>query len=259
MSKDEVKTRWKEAQQSERVVSQVPPAKRRLLSLEQRVAFIRETRPMNVRLAEESALVPAKDSATMPIVEIGGDTIDAVFPDLGQLVKVIIDPLADIWWQPEGTCGYVKGVGEELPLFDRSVGLCICTNTIDHVMSPPSMLEEIRRVLSDEGTLIISCNVFSRWVSPLFFLLNRLDRPHPHHFAEGSFESLVAREFDIEARFVTTAFAGPESSGAWHTANDLKLLLQRRINNPKVILAVACGLREVHFRCSPKSRNCIDR
>ena len=210
-------------------------AKYGALSLKQRVARQRELQANDLRMVENLASFSAEELRQMRILEIGGvRCVSQALFAIKTRLKIALDPLADLWHRyavTDDTCDYVCGIGENIPLQRNRVDLCWCANVIDHTLSPLRVLQEIRRVLSDDGVLVISCNVFGNWVRPLFPILNRLDSGHPHHFIEATFRQLVAKEFNIQARFAS----------GWG-----------RIYSLKVLLGVICGGREVIFRCSPK-------
>lgn len=44
---------------------------------------------------------------------------------------------------------------EDLPLPDKSIDLCVCINVLDHVQDAQQCIMQMRRVLKDEGILVI--------------------------------------------------------------------------------------------------------
>jgi SAM-dependent methyltransferase len=55
-----------------------------------------------------------------------------------------------------GGIEFVRGDVRELPFADRSFDLIVCFETIEHVEEPDTALDELRRVLRDEGHLLLS-------------------------------------------------------------------------------------------------------
>lgn len=55
----------------------------------------------------------------------------------------------------------VQGVVERLPVADRSIDLLVAYEVFEHVFCPRSMLQEVARVLADEGVAIMT--VPNRW------------------------------------------------------------------------------------------------
>jgi SAM-dependent methyltransferase len=131
------------------------------------------------------------------IVEIGGGQLALTFSNLNDTSKIILDPLLIFSEACNVSYNKVRAVGEYLPFPDGSIDICWCMNVIDHVISPPKMLQEIRRALRNNGMLVISCHAFPGISKPLIPLLNYLDSPHPHHFTEGSLYKLLTQYFKV--------------------------------------------------------------
>jgi len=171
----------------------------------------------------------------MRILEIGGPVVERAFDDASIPPKLVLDPLLPfdrLLGQQDKSCHRVRGVGEYLPLPDNSIDLCWCANTIDHTFSTAAVLKEIRRVLHDGGTLVISCNVFPAWTKPLFPLFNILDTPHPHHFTLSLFRILLKQEFEIQKEFETDSKS------------------RRLTRNLKSNIATLLGMRYYYFVCT---------
>lgn len=100
------------------------------------------------------------------VVTIGcGCTGDlAAFP---ASVKVAIDPLLYAYQHlgmlvPDEVGGrtlYLSLAAEDLPLLDRSADLVICRNALDHMPEPRVALNEMWRILSDDGALFVSVDI----------------------------------------------------------------------------------------------------
>jgi SAM-dependent methyltransferase len=56
----------------------------------------------------------------------------------------------------------VRGVGEHLPFREESFDTVICTQVLEHVENPKLVLEELRRVLTDDGLVVLSTHGF--WI-----------------------------------------------------------------------------------------------
>ena len=173
------------------------------------------------------------------ILEIGGSFLSRTFESSNIPPKVVLDPIFPsdiIYSQNNLSKSYyrLQGMGEYLPLRDKSIDMVWCENAIDHTSSPINVLREILRVLRNEGILIISCNIFSSWMKPFFPLLNILDRPHPHHFTHISFQNLLKQEFEIQNEF--------------EKDKPLRISLVRSI---KANIAIALGMKHSYFVCTP--------
>jgi len=88
---------------------------------------------------------------------------------------------------------YLDGTGERLPFDDGTFGLVIIDNVIDHTSAPAIVLQEISRVLADDGTLYLSVNVHTRWGALLHECLAGLhiDKGHPHTFTSETLRRLL--------------------------------------------------------------------
>jgi ubiquinone/menaquinone biosynthesis C-methylase UbiE len=82
-------------------------------------------------------------------------------------VKVAIDPLLHVYQQlgllmsnEVGSPTVYLSVGaEELPLLSDYVDLVICRNALDHMHNPARALQEMRRILNNDGALFLSVDV----------------------------------------------------------------------------------------------------
>lgn len=100
------------------------------------------------------------------VVSIGcGCTGDlAAFP---ARAKVAIDPLLYVYQQLDmlvadeagGRTLYLSLGAEDLPLLDRFADLVICRNALDHMPDPRVGLNEIWRILADDGSVFVSVDI----------------------------------------------------------------------------------------------------
>jgi len=184
---------------------------------------------------EERTGVKPADMRTMCVMEIGGVLFaDQLLFQSKALHKLILDPL--IRPRMSDDCEFVRGVAEYIPQKSSTLRVCWMTNTIDHCADPLLALEEVRRVLTDNGRLYITCNTFTSWTRPLFPAFDRLDGPHPHHFTRSSLLSLLTKAgFTVEAEIPPWT---PPLRGWNQTVRTVKVLLGRM-----------CGLTQIKFRC----------
>lgn len=183
----------------------------------------------------------------MRILEIGGTVVERAFNNTDITPKLSLDPLFPFQQlvPKNGKCYQrVRGVGEFLPLPDKSIDLCWCANVIDHTLNPGIVLEEIRRVLVESGVLVISCDVFPAWTKPLFPVFDVVDSPHPHHFTRAGFRSLVRREFEIKEEVLDRVL---------HLSlrRNAQLPLARDLKNK---MAGIVRVRYVYLLCTPVKR-----
>jgi SAM-dependent methyltransferase len=80
--------------------------------------------------------------------------------------KVSLDPLArfyrkefEIIQRSSGT-SLVEGVGEDLPFSDKAFDCVVSDNVLDHTADALRVLEEIRRMLKDDGLFLLGINLY---------------------------------------------------------------------------------------------------
>lgn len=97
------------------------------------------------------------------IVEAGcgtGHVLEEIADSISTSNLIGVDPLE--WWLDKATkrlgdrAKLVKGFAEELPFGDKSVDFVICTEVIEHVIDPAVVLCELKRVVKDEGLIVVS-------------------------------------------------------------------------------------------------------
>jgi SAM-dependent methyltransferase len=125
------------------------------------------------------------------ILEVGCSPLATIHSIDNARSKLGIEPLAGEWaCFYEKSTAHIKGVGERLPLPDKSIDVILCINVLDHVKAPMEVLKEIRRCLKDGSTLLLWLQTFSTFKEARR-LLGRIDTPHPHHFSDEEVLSLL--------------------------------------------------------------------
>ena len=74
-----------------------------------------------------------------------------------------------------------NGLGENIPFTDNSFDIVVCFNSLDHCMFPEKVIREMSRVLRPNGDLLLWFHALKSQFKILRPLLNKMDRPHPHH------------------------------------------------------------------------------
>jgi SAM-dependent methyltransferase len=184
---------------------------------------------------EQRAGIKRAELSGKCVMEIGGVLFaDQLLWQTACRHKLILDPL--VVPRVSDDCGFVCGMAEHIPQKSSTLHFCWMTNTIDHCADPLAALQEIRRVLTEDGRLYITCNTFAAWAGPLFPAFDYLDGPHPHHFTRSSFLNLLVRAgFTVEAEVSPWR---PPLRG-WN----------RALGTVKVLLGRAFGLRQTQVRC----------
>lgn len=92
-----------------------------------------------------------------------------------------------------------EGRGEEMPFEDSTFDAVISFNALDHAANPTEVVQEICRVLKQDGELLLWIYVLRKNYMFLQGLLNRIDKPHPHHFTREDLTAKVLDDhFDIQ-------------------------------------------------------------
>jgi SAM-dependent methyltransferase len=136
-------------------------------------------------------------------------------------IKVAIDPLLYAYQHlgmlvPDEVGGrtiYLSLGAENLPLLDRFVELVICRNALDHMPDPQVGLDEMYRILTDDGALFVSVDtggdptpdeptVFSTeslraLVRERFDVVTLTDQHRPHSVGRTGNVRLLARKIPV--------------------------------------------------------------
>jgi len=135
------------------------------------------------------------------VLEIGSGPIGIVsFMKWGECYT--IDPLEDFYKSNPVLCHlrnptvhYAQGKGEKLPFEDGFFYLVILDNVLDHVHEAGEVLNEIHRVLCQNGRLYLAVNLHTSWGAFLHRIVARvlMDRGHPYTFTLKGIRDFVRR------------------------------------------------------------------
>lgn len=75
----------------------------------------------------------------------------------------------------------VRGIGENIPFGNNSFDVVLTFNTLDHLLNPSKVVQEIYRVLRHDGEFFTWLHVLREQFSLLRPVLNKYDAPHPYH------------------------------------------------------------------------------
>ncbi len=136
--------------------------------------------------------------------------------------KIAIDPLLYAYRQldmlvPDETGGrtlYLSLGAEDLPLLDRVADVVICRNALDHMPDPRVGLNEIWRILVDDGSVFVSVDIGGEPTPD-----------EPTVFSVDSLRALMAERFEIQT---FTDGHRPHSAGR---AGNVRLLA-RKVPDP---------------------------
>jgi len=140
------------------------------------------------------------------VLEIGSGPI-GIINFLEYAHRYSIDPLEPFYkasatlseLRKPGT-NYLGGTGENLPFPESFFSLVIIDNVIDHTYSPTKVLQEMNRVLENNGLLYLAVNIRTAWGAMMHKVLASLhiDKGHPHTFTNRVIRDLLsANQFKI--------------------------------------------------------------
>lgn len=135
--------------------------------------------------------------------------------------KIGVDPLLlvyrDLWDLESHNCEYLAEQAEQISLPDDTADVVICLNVLDHVQSPARIIEEIRRILKDDGELFLSLD-----------LEGKDDQCHPHGFdLEGITRLLTTTGFHIHKAQTTSVLHDPRRAVHFSSMSKLTPAEQR--------------------------------
>jgi ubiquinone/menaquinone biosynthesis C-methylase UbiE len=139
------------------------------------------------------------------IIDVGcGPTCAGQLFSVGS--KSFLDPLMDSYLKtypekiPEGE--KICCPAENIPKDDESFDVVISFNALDHMISPPKVLSEIRRILKKDGTFLLGIFLHPAPIALLRrFVENCLpflrEDAHPYSFTLASIRELLGEHFHI--------------------------------------------------------------
>ncbi len=142
------------------------------------------------------------------ILQVGCAAIDVINYMGGDTYS--IDPLADFYKKrfkiDYKKTKFVKGVAESLPYTDKYFDIVIYDNVLDHVYWPEKTMQEIKRVLKDEGTVFFACHFYQESFIHLsriydltrkFFGKGIFNIHHPYMFNLHNLKKVISTDFEI--------------------------------------------------------------
>lgn len=115
-----------------------------------------------MRVLEEAEIGDASFFDGKVVIDIGPGCVG--FPDACPArISIGVDPIADQYAKAglllESEALYLSVQAEHIPLMADSVDVVVCRNSLDHVTSPTTVLDEVLRLLKPGGTLILNVDV----------------------------------------------------------------------------------------------------
>lgn len=128
--------------------------------------------------------------------------------------RYAIDPLEDFYSsvtsfkeQRDKNVKYQNAVGEEIPFEDKIFDLVIMDNVLDHCEKPQRVMNEVKRVLKNNGVIYFKQNTYHFWGSTIRFFMEKflIDKGHPHTFSKSKLLNLIN---DSNLKVVKTSRSG---------------------------------------------------
>ena len=130
----------------------------------------------------------------------------------------VLDPLADFFktsHKQELQHSFVKGEGEKMPFKDNYFDFIMCTNSLDHMRCPETVLLEINRCLKKNGFLCFSVTVYENCAIPS--ILSKLGlghfKAHPFVFTPPVVENAIENFFTIKKEKLEWSSSGSYDLG----------------------------------------------
>ena len=192
-----IEERWKSAQESEREYWR----KKEILIKNERVSGLEwyNWRANELRLLLEKVGLCRNDNGQMRVLEIGCGPVGIISYIQGK-ERIGIDPLNSFYLTKEHLIKYrdrnviyKTGTAEKLTFNDNSFDLVIIDNCIDHVKDLNSAMNEIHRVLDQNGILYLTVNCRNRMGYFVHRALSKckIDKSHPYTFTKNKALDLI--------------------------------------------------------------------
>jgi len=174
--------------------------------------FWQNNKPADERKKAEDKYLPVmrpytdKLAADASILEIGCGAL-CLIHSLPQKNKTYLDPLIDDlrrMFPGELSDGeYLSGTAENIRKDDHCFDLIVCLNTIAYSLNPELVMNEIKRLLKQDGLLMLSLRVHSGLEARLHYLAERwlpwLCRGTcPYYYSYTGIRNTLERHFSIE-------------------------------------------------------------
>lgn len=101
----------------------------------------------------------------------------------------------------------IQGIGENLPLEDNSINLCIMTAALDHVANPEQTFKEINRILTPQGYFLLLQSVEKKL---------KVDHDNETHVNEFTLASLKALFKNFKILESTDVYCLPAAVPVWN-------------------------------------------
>lgn len=174
-----------------------------------------------VRIKRKNELLPILERFTAAydsdaaVLEIGCGPL-CLAQHLPQQKKCFIDPLLDDFRRmypgelPEGEL--LATTAERIDKPNNSFEVVVCINSLGYALNPELILNEIERLLTTDGKLILSMRLHTQLEARLHYLAERFlpfltRRTRPYYYAQRGIRNTLARHFDIEQEI--SLYKGP--------------------------------------------------
>jgi len=132
------------------------------------------------------------------ILEIGSGP-EGIINYISNGEKYALDPLMDYYrenFKLSEDVRWSKGVGEKMPFENNYFDVVISTNTLDHTSNPQKVIDEIKRVLKNNGFLFLTVDChqpFSKKYRKMKEFFKKGDKLHPYSFSIKDVVGLIKK------------------------------------------------------------------
>ena len=112
-----------------------------------------------------------------------------------------IDPLENFYAsvpkfieQRDNSVNYLSAKGENIPFEDKMFDFIIMDNVLDHCDNPNKVMEEVKRVLKNNGTIYFKQNTYNAWGKSVRYLMELflIDKGHPFTFSKKDLLRIIS-------------------------------------------------------------------
>lgn len=157
-----------------------------------------------------------KISKNLKILQVGCGPED-VINYLPVKQKYSIDPLADFYKKQFGidykSTHLKKARGEEIPFQDKFFDIVILINVLDHTQLPDKVLNELKRVLKDNGIFYFENYFYQKEFIQIAKIFGKMKKiisgeifniHHPYMFTLNDLKMLLSQKFSIQEEEIGT-------------------------------------------------------
>jgi len=100
---------------------------------------------------------------------------------------------------------YKADISKHIPIKNKKIDIIFCTETIEHIKNIDGVLKEFKRILKDNGRIIISVPNFTPFsLEYLREIISEKDPTHVHRYTLKKWKNVLGKYFSIEKSITST-------------------------------------------------------